>query len=66
MGITANDVPTECCKGLELCLLAKNDTNNIINFKGFSAIVRGYCKTSCPAQDSSDVLLPQLDATKSL
>jgi len=57
LGLITGKVPTECCAGLKLCPLVSN-IDNAINYKGFTAIVIGYCKKECPVVDTSRDLLP--------
>gem|GEM_PF-5285688 len=53
--------------GLKLCSLSVNDNvNNTLDYKGYAAIVVGYCKKECPAVDNTSDLLPGNTTGKSL
>jgi len=65
VGITENP-PTKCCEGLKLCSFLVTDEKEFIDYQGILSQIIGYCKTSCPKQDTTKDLLPNSTKPKTL
>jgi hypothetical protein len=65
IGITEKP-PTKCCEGLKLCSFLVTDEKEFIEYQGVLSQILGYCKISCPENDTTKDLLPNPTKPKTL